>query len=59
MVCYVSSAFDLYLLELLKVISNYQLVAFENHLFPWEYDRTAPWCNQEFQEFVILNLNLS
>lgn len=41
MVCYVSSAFDLYLLELLNVISNYQLAAFENHLFPWEYDRTG------------------
>lgn len=39
--CYVSSVFNLYLLKLLNVISNYQLVAFENHLFPWEYDRTG------------------
>lgn len=39
--CYVSSVFDICLLKLLNVISNYQLVAFENHLFPWEYDRTG------------------
>lgn len=40
--CYVSSVFNLYLLKLLNVISNYQLVAFENHLFPWNMIELAP-----------------